>query len=174
MIKFIIYPARYFFALRAFRYTVAKGEEKSCDSAADLVGGSHVSNELLLLIRVDEDAVIVVIGDIPEEERLLREGQQSLLHSRDCHHRGAVDVYDTPQIRTGGVESGVKCEASHIHSKVCRASVYHSTLDIITYFILFTISSKIMQFSIDSNYVTGSIFCNMFDKIKVLINFHSH
>ena len=70
-----------------------------------------------------------MVGDVPEEQGLLRERQQPLLHDGDGHHCRVVDVDEAPQVRSGGVDCRVQREPGHVHAVVRAAGVNDLTLD---------------------------------------------
>lgn len=59
-----------------------RGKARQGEEGAYFVEGAQVAGDEVALLRVDEDAVVVVIADVADEHRLLADGQKSALDGR--------------------------------------------------------------------------------------------
>jgi hypothetical protein len=85
---------------------------------------AQVAHEALLLVEVDRRAFIVVVPDVAEEHRILRERQQAALERRDGHAGGRVGVDHAVDVMARLVHGAVDHEAGQVDA-VAGARIQH-------------------------------------------------
>lgn len=126
------------------------------DTAIYLAFRPKVSLYDRALFLIHQYAMVIMIGHLPQGQGFRRDGQQSAFHGRHLQYKQGqtntcsavvfnvrargpapyrsacrrMDVYDTLDIRTRGVDGRVESETSLVDSKVGAAPVHYFTLEI--------------------------------------------